>query len=360
MKKELSLGPRIIDFTEQPRPSDFSYQYILVPGTHTDYFEEAIFQPAFHEVQERYGIHMKPLSWGYMPPTDRVPYVLLGPVNPLAMNAEDVTYVSGLGRFPQARVNRVTVFPYPENEDYKRHAATDIPAQDRQFGINTIFPDAIDPDHGIRTVTARDVADNIVCETVRLKYRAVRDVSQDAESTVKDAQQKHTEDITDAQRIFREYGLWHRSPTDGMLAFRTDQGYLISQTKTDKSSMTPDDFSLVTSMSPATNEVTYTGKKVPSSDVEFFGALDALPYSMAIHFHHNATTRNPRFSAHVSENVIEYGRFESSELILKEVERTGSNSLLLKEHGWVWFGESINMFESFVTNDLGIQKTNGN
>ena len=168
---------------------------------------------------------------------------------------------------------------------------------------------------------------------------------------------KFEQQIAEMRRVYDAYGLWHRSPTDGMIALRDNDDFFVSQTKTDKTTMDAGDFSLITNISPVTNEVIFAGAKIPTSDVEFFIALQQLPdFSYAAHFHHAETTRGSKFDTYDTGEVIEYGRFESAKKIVKAMHRIHRKALRLREHGWVFFGNNPNELEEFVSNELNISK----
>lgn len=349
--------PKQIDYREQPTIQDFAYYYVLTPTVRSGRVHEEIMLPAFNQARDKFGIVMRQLSWGELPKRDgKVTYLLIGAMDPLTLTDEEGDYFKKLSSLTQARVNRITLFD--DTSENRKSTALIVPDQDSRLGINTIYPDNIaDQLEGRRTVTEQSILNNIVCETIRVLYRANKDSSYETFLRLQASQEENRGDILSMQQLMKTYGLYHRSPTDGMVGMKTKEGLLVSQTQTDKTIMTPQNFSLVTALSPEANQVYYAGQKIPSSDVEFMGALDALPYRMAIHFHHNPTVRNEAYASYRSHDVIDYGRFGSTTKVVASLQHRENDSVaLLKNHGWVWFGDTMEVFETFVHEELGIAK----
>ncbi|NTU47342.1 hypothetical protein HGA88_07010 [Candidatus Roizmanbacteria bacterium] len=358
-----------IDYREHVGVSSFTYNSAIPYGEGvSELVDSTILTPAFAEVKSRYGISVNRLNWGEVPASDeKTPYFLLGPINPLLLKDEDKDYIEKLAQVPNAKVNIVTAFPYGmfgDTRDYRQRAESDIPKFDQKLGVNSIFADTTDAlYHGIRTVSARDVADNIVCETIRVKYNPIRDKS--LRSALEYQQFNHSQEIEQVRAIIEQRRLWHRAPTDGAIVIKVPEGYLVSQTHTDKTNMDSANFSLVSQTKSVDNEVVYEGDKLPSSDSpEFLVAANCLFGSdlpvIGIHYHYNPITRGGHFPEMVTSQVIEYGRFESAEPIQQEfmrrygqgleetvLERNGA-WLILREHGVIWFGQSVEQFDRFV------------
>lgn len=347
-----------IDYKERPSISDFAYYVTSISGKPTKNM-----QIAFQEIKQKYGIDIKFIPWGTVPQFDgRAPYILVDTGAHIlpTLTHEEQNYIGELGQLPNARINLIGTYDDDRlryGADYGAPPTSLIPTFDRRFGVNTIYADDIVNGY-VRTNSARDIADNIICETLRLKVNSKRDSSEYAEQTLLEEQRLYLSEIEEARKVYKKYGLWHRSETDGAVALRTDRGCLVTQTKTDKTTMTPDNFSLVHSYSEGENSVTFTGEKIPTSDVEIIAALDRLEkYKMAVHFHHNGVTRGNKFSENITAENIEYGRFESADKIVTEMERIGEDWIIIKEHGVLWFGNSIIDFERFVVETLGIAKS---
>jgi hypothetical protein len=360
------------DYSVALSPDDFGYYHTRPSGVPSlaEYIGNRILEPAFEEVKERYGIQVQHLTWGELPEAgSRAPYVLAGPVNPLDMAKGVTNHLARLAGQRNARINLVAAMSYGLGEDtssYHKQAGIVIPALDAELGVNTIFPDDTDGlYYGLRTVTARDVADNIVCETIRLKYQANRIENSSATNALVEAQTEAADDTGELSRIYREYGLWHRGETDGAFMVHADAGWLTTQTKTDKTDVLPDNMSLVLDWSAEDSAVDFVGPKLPSSDVPEFLILGDYARKrlaghqdirLVVHFHHNPTTRGTGFDNLRTPNLIEYGRFESGQEIIENMKHRGTNGLILTEHGLVWIGESTEQFEDFVSSELGIPK----
>lgn len=192
-----------------------------------------------------------------------------------------------------------------------------------------------------------------------MKYEGIRESNPDTAFRLEKAQKEAEQDIEEIRSIMGKYGLYHRSKTDGAVVVRTEEGWLVSQTKTDKTSLRPEEFSLVLSADKDANKIRFEGSKLPSSDcpelVEALGMLESSEKEvLAIHFHHNETTRGTRFLSHTTRKALEYGRFESGAKIVQEFGRMNSNWIILREHGILWVGKSPEEFEKFVSETLGI------
>lgn len=349
-----SSAGRNIDYRDRPTVSDFAYYTTSITGVIGENTLKAI-----EEVKGRFGIDVKPIPWGEIPEFDgRLPYVLVdtGAFILPTLSPEDQELVKKFAELPDSRVNLIGSYTDDRllyESGYGVPPSVLIPNFDRRFGVNTIFADYTLG--AVRTNSARDIADNIVCETIRAKVLSSRDSSPDAFTALQESQGKKAAEIEVLRRIYEKHGLWHRSPTDGAVVFRTESGFLVSQTRTDKTGMNPDNFSFIHDYSKERNSVTFTGKKIPTSDVEIVVALDKLKekYRMAIHFHKNSITRKNGFNNHKTSNIIEYGIFDSADEIINELERIGDNWLILKEHGVLWLGDSLEDFEKFIAKNWG-------
>ena len=58
----------------------------------------------------------------------------------------------------------------------------------------------------------------------------------------------------------------------------------------------------------------------------------------------------------MTQHFIEYGRFTAAPEIMRELERTKSPWLILKEHGIMWTGNTPQAFEKFVRETLKIEQ----
>ncbi len=371
--KDRFLNP---DYSEVLSPQQFRYRFAR-PDSRLGESElvRDVCRPAFDLVKHRHGIQVE-VNWGDIPEDDgRIPYYLIGPVDPLSQDfrRRQEAYIAQLGKVPGARVNVFTAYDvgqgFRDSLDYQLKAHKVVPKMDRRLGVNTIYPDAfhsvtshpwdLNPAQHFRTVSWRDVADNIVCETIRLKVRAQRDSSSEALARLRNARDEAGITIAGLSRVYRDRKLWHRAPTDGAVLVNTEEGPLVSQTKTDKTRMKHSDTALVLGYDAKSNIVRFAGERLPSSDSpEFLVMMNRLRIRgeeprMAVHFHHNGVTRGVRHRNHVTREEIEYGRFESGHAIAHEFARIGDRWLILRNHGLLVLADNVQEFED-VVGEIGI------
>jgi len=343
-----------LTYQTKPQISDFTYYLIWDDEKlHGEYLRKRLVQPALDKIKEQYNFVFKEIKKGELPDDSNFTYVLFGPTNPLKFSAEEKTYLKRLSSLAEAKVNVISVY----QDDNAEIENVDIPKVAQELGINIIYPDNLIEDIKVRTVDQEDIKDNIVCETIRVKYEPVFDesISENELRTIKD---EYEDDIEVIRTLYKKYCLWHRASTDGAVAIQTKKGVLVSQTRTGKNSMTTENFSLVTGFFAETNQIIYSGNKIPSSDSpEFLVFLNFFKQrpKYLIHFHKNEVIRNPKFEEHLTKEKIEYGKFESGEKMFRELNQAFSNSLLLREHGIVWWGDELSAFTKYVEVDLGIK-----
>ncbi|WP_432841027.1 hypothetical protein [Dactylosporangium sp. CA-092794] len=358
-------GPRSREYVHKRRPDEVRCYYVVNPASpHAGWALREIIRPAFRALHADYGLTAAPLAYGELPPPrdDAVTYVIYGPTNPLTMAAPERQYLAALAR-GGARTNIISAYPLTaagrDRPGYRR-ARTAVPRLCDELDINAIFPDELDLARGIRTNTWHDVYVNVIGETIRVKYRPVRSDDPADEARLAALRREHTADVAELARLHREFRLWQRKPyTDGSLMFVHDGQWLVSQTMTDKTLMTPDDFDLVTGYDERLDSVTYTGARLPSSDVpEFLVLADLLARGgrrprLIAHFHHRRLTRDPRFRRLVSDTTIECGLFAAGHRFLAELRARDSDWFIIREHGVVWVGESTAHFADFAARVAG-------
>jgi hypothetical protein len=357
-------------------PEAYDYFWAVPEKTNATVVNQVIV-PGIQETAEEFGVEVQELTWGRLPPeSTKIPYVLVGPLeitqepmtsvhNPLQSPA--LGYLSKLAAIPDVRLNLVAAYE-AQGDRYAplllagllqrgaSHWGIDIPGMDRAIGANSIYTDTL-LNGTIVTNNAEDIADNIRCETFRLGYTHVRDTSCEADEALKAAQDEAGPTIQAVARKVREERLWHRAPTDGAIFVGTTEGWLASQTQSDKSVITPDQFSLIRSITPATNTIVSVGMRPPSSDApEFLAALGVMDdgTELAVHFHSNGITRlsqDPYVAAHRTLDTIRYGRFSSTDTVVDELQRTQDGWIVLKEHGVLWTGNGEDDFTTFVDSE---------
>ncbi|MGI5239647.1 hypothetical protein [Dactylosporangium sp. CA-139066] len=316
--------------------------------------------PAFRALRGDYGLVAEPLLFGELPATrpDLVTYAIYGPTNPLEMGEEERDYLSSLA-IAGVRTNIISAYPLTaagtDQPGYER-ARTDVPRLCDELDINAIYPDAIDRARGIRTNTWHDVYVNVVGETIRVKYHPVESRDPADLAALERLRAEHAEDIAELARLHREYNLWQRKPyTDGAILFSHEgRTWLASQTVTDKTLMTAEDFDLITSFDEGRRSVTYTGPRLPTSDAPELLMLSTLLSRHArrprliVHFHHRELTRGPRYRELVTDSTIEGGHFSAGRRYFAELRFRGGDWFIIREHGMVWVGDSVADFADYV------------
>lgn len=292
---------------------------------------------------------------------DGVPYHLIGPVDitsgNFSLQALVETCKTAKSGTPASRVNLLAYFDVKIGID----STFDPPTFDATNGVNTIFPDEII--QGWCGPSSQDIFDNIICETIRAKYKPI-DLSGEFHRGLAAAQKEKAAIITDISSLFYKYRLFHRAPTDGAILITSEYGPLISQMRTDKATLLTDDFSLAASHDEQANTIKYAGTKPPSSDSpELLMLLELLSNDgkepqLAVHFHHPTLTRSELLSESITAHEIEYGRFTSGKQIYEELQRINQPWLILKHHGFLWLGDTVEEFEQFLQDRLKLKPIN--
>jgi hypothetical protein len=348
------------DYRRLPSVAELRYHYVVNPESpYGEWALREVIKPAFRALCAEFGVAVEPLAFGEMPAyrADRITYVLYGPTNPLAMSLSEQAYLASLAAAGN-RTNIISAYPLTatgaDRPDYVR-ARTVVPRLCDALNINAIYPDDINLTVGIRTNTCLDVYVNAIGETIRLKYRPIESFDADDHDDRERLQHEHDRDIAHLARLHRDHHLWQRRPyTDGSIVFPHDGQWLISQTLTDKTYMTPDDFDLIGSFDEARSSATYTGPRLPSSDAPELLLLSALLSGhgrrprLIVHFHHRELTRGSRHRDLVTTDRIEAGRFAAGRQFYGEMRRRASNWFIIREHGMVWTGNSVDEFDDYV------------
>lgn len=343
-------------FEDKPSFDSFSYRYVLSENLPCHSFiEKHIVFPALRAVKGEYGVDVQELAYGNIPYLEegRIPYILYGPINPSQILLEEKEYIRQLGRLANVKINVISAYSLENDYDAQEYLfkeANVVKKLTDDLNVNVIYPDTIYKDQNLRSVDFEDIRDNIICETVRVKYMPNR-VKEDVfiDSKTKDI-------IGRMSALFKRYHLWHRDTTDGALLLKDSKNQIfISQAKTDKTQMEAQHFSLVRKFNVSDNTISFSGEKIPSSDSPELLSLYSLlqeNFSLGVHFHCNEITRSNRFNTYKTKEKIEYGKFLSGKIIYDELIRINSNWLILLEHGILWVGNSCEEFEEFVVKTL--------
>lgn len=190
--------------------------------------------------------------------------------------------------------------------------------------------------------------DNIICDTIRLKYRAI---CLDDKSLYDTIPQDVQQFFASAAKYYGKYKMYHRSNTDGYFAIRKPEGVYITATKTPKDEYL--DFnriSLIISYDRHQNTIEYIGRYLPSSDaVEAFVVFANNPsLQHIIHTHDSQNfTRNCKNNRFVQVPPMHYGEPELGDLISATYKKTKASVVILQEHGEMFFGnETRTAFEA--------------
>lgn len=165
-----------------------------------------------------------------------------------------------------------------ESHDSMLNARRHIDGAKARYGgrVNFLRPDSSDGERW--WVSDSKIFDNSVCDTVRVKYipKQIEDddyaVSQEAKAF-----------FVGVMQIIREKELFHRSETDGYIAYRDQCGTYITCTKTPKTEYRGDRISKILDYDEESNILSYIGNFLPSSDaVEAHIAFKHCPSVTAI------------------------------------------------------------------------------
>jgi hypothetical protein len=352
--------PHARDYQRMANIDDLRFHYVVNPASpYGDWALRDVIEPAFRALRTEFGVTVEPLTYGELPACrpDGMTYVLYGPTNPLVMSFREQAYLASLAAAGN-RTNIISAYPLTDagadRPDYVR-AGTVVPRLCDALDINAIYPDDLNVAVGIRTNTCQDVYINAIGETIRLKYRPIESRGADDRGERTRLQHEHDRDIAELARLHRDHFLWQRRPyTDGSIMFTHDDRWLVSQTLTDKTTMTKEDFNLIVSYDEGRSSVTYTGPRLPSSDAPDLLILSSLlgrhgrRPRLIVHFHHRELTRGTRHRELVTADRIEAGRFAAGRHFHREMHRMASNWFIIREHGMVWTGDSVDEFDDFV------------
>jgi hypothetical protein len=208
-----------------------------------------------------------------------------------------------------------------------------------EFGdcLNIMRPDIIHD--GLWTVSPLKILDNIICDTVRVKY-AVMCLSN--KPCYENMVEENIDFFKSASRLFCQYGMFHRSPSDGYFAIRSESGFYITSTKTMKNrEFDISRISEVINYDELSNTISYRGKYLPSSDaVEAAIIFKTLPQVHSlIHTHDSVRfTRNSELKEFSLVGCMPYGEAELGHELVKKIIDEEAKLIVMQEHGEVFVG----------------------
>lgn len=189
------------------------------------------------------------------------------------------------------------------------------------------------------------LVDNSVCDSIRIKYRPIKKTSHNIQLPSGIA--SFFENVSLA---FSEFSLYHRSPTDGFISVKGDDGLIyITCTKTNKVNIDLERVSIIHNYDMLTNSLTYEGSFLPSSD----SVETAIMYSeltdvkSIIHTHASQRyTRNPKY---VHRYAVPPSRYGEPELGIKVSQFVKQNSMydfvIMEDHGELFFSRECSVID---------------
>lgn len=325
---------------------------------------------AMDEVSDKFNVTFSSLG-NLDSKQEKINYYLFGLVDPLKIDDHLLDYLKNAKTSPNSRVNVAMIF----EENNASQASKIILELDKTLGVNTIYQDTHVKYAGKTyvTISAVDAADNMVCETFRVKYKTIRKTDAESLKKLKQARQEAGLDVLKMQDIYDKYQLWHRSPYDGAFMFLTKHGWLTTATRTPKNDVKPEDLSLILNFYEKSETITYAGDRLPSSDLpEFLVLVERNEQALAergektpvikymAHFHKNEITRNPLFAKYAVPfyryGVPESGHKFADELYINKKATDGINisgkgrGFIILEHGLVRMGVKLEHLEDFLQN----------
>lgn len=227
-------------------------------------------------------------------------------------------------------------FAYPDMSA-SRAAIPAIDAVKRATGdrLNIIRPDLTLGETFL--VSNFKIVDAMIAESVRVRYQP-HQVGPELPPGLRD---RVLPFFRAASERIKKHRLWHRGPGDGCIAVRTDEGLVVTATRTCKAPLDESRLVLVERYDEASNVLTYRGPALPSADsVELFVLTERMPHLWAfVHTHASRQiTRNPAF-----DHGVRLGRRPCGEPVLGH-EMAGllrgrtHGLIVIEEHGEIFVG----------------------
>jgi len=220
--------------------------------------------------------------------------------------------------------------------------------------INYLRPDVITAD-GICCISNQKILDNIICDTIRIKYNPKQLSSRCPPLT--DSLQQY---FLELSKMYTEYHLYHRSPSDGFFAARYGDGFFITASKTNKSSLSLDRISYIHDYDENENILSYSGNFLPSSDgveatIVFMNnpAINSIVHTHASDFF----TRNEAYKSKIKVGIASYGIPQLGYDICKVAKDHYDDFLIMEEHGELFLLSglgvaAINKFNEIIQREL--------
>ncbi|OGB83127.1 hypothetical protein A3F66_01715 [candidate division TM6 bacterium RIFCSPHIGHO2_12_FULL_32_22] len=219
--------------------------------------------------------------------------------------------------------------------------------------INFLRPDSVN-ENNMYYVSDEKILDNAVCDSVRVKYQP-----KNLNRTI--VELGYNQFIKDffimSSTLYEKWNLYHRSSTDGYFAIRSNNGFFITATKTNKVNLDFIRISFVHSYDEKNNVLEFSGEYLPSSDaVEASIVFKNLPnVSSIIHTHaSDLFTRNISFSDRVLVPRLPYGEPDLGYAIVKALNAVSDGFIIMDNHGEI-FANYESTSHSFLEHKISFQ-----
>jgi hypothetical protein len=313
----------------------FDYGRPLLPGeSHVALvFADSVDPEILSAVERKIEAHNISLSVFDSLPTTRPTGAILYHLIVLTQRAYDAALVERLAATLEVVDSASVAFEYQNAQDMLSAAGPieldKIRTSDR---INFLRPDI---DHPTCRVSAGKIAENVVCDSVRIKYRP-HQISSKVPTSILESTREFFEE---ASSMYSSLRLFHRSPTDGYFAARTEAGIAITATKTDKVSFDYNRVSLIHAYDQQSNTLHFSGPYLPSSDAVEGSILFSLRPALTTIIHTHASlrfTRNPSYADRVLVPRLPYGEPELGFAVSRALDAVGDGFVIMDDHGEVF------------------------
>jgi len=238
-------------------------------------------------------------------------------------------------------------FIYDSTEEMERAGREIERLKNRWNGrVNFLRPDV--QRGGRLQVSEQKILDNAVCDSVRVKY--IPDQKKDRVPA--DLREEVRPFFMAASYFYQRYALYHRDVHDGYFACRTQDGFAITATKTNKVVFDDARIVIVHNYDERRNILTYTGPFLPSSDAveAYFVFANHPTVQTVVHTHASVRwTRNRRYAQRIKVPPSPYGTPDTGRQVAIALAETPDGFVIMAEHGEI-FTNVPGLFSSAVEN----------
>jgi hypothetical protein len=200
--------------------------------------------------------------------------------------------------------------------------------------INFLRPDSFSK-LGAR-VSDQKLSDNAVCDSVRIKFTPN---CLDEHPFLPKLSNDELEFFSACVDVYKRRKLYLRGPSDGYFAYRRENGFLITATKTRKDESVANRVVFVADYSEVSGIVSYCGAYLPSSDsVEAAVFFEQRPDVVGILHSHASRllTRNSAYASKIAVARMPYGEPALGYALARELDRYPDGLLIMEEHGEIF------------------------